>query len=483
MKKIFILLFCSVLPSLYACNDDNDTVKPKDKDIIVASNLAEQNLLRSMQIMDSAMVAYFTGDGMTMARYYNPYTKTRSEEVNSVWKYTAVIEATNAILHTLKAYKETGNTELYDKHFARYTELLKNLYDNAAYYKGTFTLTSYTQTKEWTVYAVDRASDKGSANVTGILNVYDDQEWLIRELIEAYKLTGESEYLKEAEYLAEYVIDGWDSTLDANGNENGGITWGPGYKSKHSCSNGPLVSPLVWLSELYANKDDKATRRYITTDGKRKSEEIKKSDYYMMYAKDVYDWQVKYLLRKSDNLFYDMMSGCENCDNIPYVIVDGVKYRDHIELKNQVGPMYSYNSGSMISAAADLYRVTKEIKYKEDAIKFADGSFDYFANYGFTLPDYYTYDISGYANWFNGVMMRGYTETYAVDKNIEKGIDSFQKNLDYGYENFLLGGLLPPNLLVGWNRDKGKNDLEGMFVFTFAAEYAILARHELDKKN
>jgi hypothetical protein len=60
-------------------------------------------------------------------------------------------------------------------------------------------------------------------------------------------------------------------------------------------------------------------------------------------------------------------------------------------------------------------------------------------------------------------------------------IHSFQKNLDYGYDNFLYEGFLPTNLLVGWSLDNGKNNTEGMFNFAFAAEYAVLARYELEK--
>jgi uncharacterized protein YyaL (SSP411 family) len=58
---------------------------------------------------------------------------------------------------------------------------------------------------------------KGKANVTGVLNVYDDQMWLVRELLEAYHLTGQERYLQEAEYLTAYVLDGWDCTLDEKG--------------------------------------------------------------------------------------------------------------------------------------------------------------------------------------------------------------------------------------------------------------------------
>ncbi len=105
---------------------------------------------------------------------------------------------------------------------------MQKLYNNADYYLGTFTLTSYTQTAEWTVYGVHRGDVKGGqAKVEGIENVYDDQMWLIRELLKSYKLTNNTNFLEKAEYLTAYILDGWDCTRDENGKEIGGITWPP----------------------------------------------------------------------------------------------------------------------------------------------------------------------------------------------------------------------------------------------------------------
>ena len=479
VKKIIVTTLCSLLIVMSACNDsekdpdDNEGNKPG------TTNLAEQNILRAMEIADNAISCYFVGNGMAMSRYYNPYTGVASNEKGSIWMYTSAIEAVNAIMHGLKIQKEKGDSELYDKHFNRYKELQYKLYENAAYYKGTFTLTSYTQTKEWSVYGVDRGNDKGSARVEGIYNVYDDQEWLIRELLEAYKLTGNNEYLTEAEYLTEYVLDGWDCTLDSNGNENGGIPWGPGYITMHSCSNGPMVSPLVWLHEIYKGKSDEITRRYIDTDKSRKTAVEKKSDYYLDFAKKIYDYQKKKLLR-SDGVYADMLGGTGN-GNVAYETINGIRYRKHTPQDRAVGEAYSYNSGTMISGAADLYRATNSNVYLEDMKKLSDASFSYFAKLGTTKPGYYTYNIGGFRIWFDGVLFRGYVDAYSSYKNVAVNINSFQLNLDHGYDNFLYKSMLPTNLLVGWSRENSNNSVEGMFTFAFAAEYAGLARYELEK--
>lgn len=469
------LVFLMVIAACSDPSDDNPVDPPNEV------SLSEQNLRRAMELTDNAVAAHFTGDGMAMARYYNPYTNVRSEEKGSIWMYTSAIEAVNAILHGLEAQKEHGNAALYNEHFNKYAELLNKLYENADYYRGTFELTSYTQTNAWSVYGVNRGGSKGSAQVAGIENVYDDQMWLIRELLEAYKLTDNAEYLQKAEYLTEYVLDGWDCTLDANGAERGGITWGPGYVTKHACSNGPVVSPLVWLHELYKDKNDEITYRYIDAADKqtRKTMQVKKSDYYLDFAKKIYTWQKNQLLR-GDGVYDDMRGGCSP-GNPQTETVNGTVYRKGTTCQDRVGPAITYNSGSMLSGGADLYRVTGDNIYQEDISKLSDASFQYFAKLGQTKDNYYTYDISGFRNWFNGVLLRGYVDVYPADGDVAGYIDSFQKNLDYAYDNFLYKGLLPTNLLVGWNRDNGKNNTEGMFNFAFAAEYAVLSQYELEK--
>ena len=182
-------------------------------------DLPNENLKRSMALVDKTILAYFNPNTFEMSRYYNPFTQVKSEETASVWMYTAGIEAVNAILSALKSNKENADQNLYKLNYPKYEKLLAKLYENLDYYLGTFELVSFTQTKTWSVYAVDRVREKGKANVTGVLNVYDDQMWLLRELIHSYKLTGNKEYLKKAEYLTAYVLDGWDPSIDENGKD------------------------------------------------------------------------------------------------------------------------------------------------------------------------------------------------------------------------------------------------------------------------
>lgn len=480
--KIIAAATLALCTGLCACGDSKtphtpDTAPDPEEGTTIAS-AATVCLQRSMQIADAALANYMEGEGMKMARFYNPFTNTRSEETGSVWMYTSSIEAVNAILHALESQRAHGDAKLYDANFGRYKAILAKLYAGLEYYRGTFTLTSYTQTRNWDVYAVNRGKGKGEADVTGVLNVYDDQMWLIRELIASYRITGEASYLVKAEYLADYVLDGWDCTLDVDGCENGGITWGPGYFTKHSCSNGPLVSPLVWLHEIYKDKPDQITYRIITPDSKRQAKTVKKSEYYLNFAKSVYDWQKRNLLVASTGVYDDFMGGG---NGINYETVDGVTYRANTRVPDRVGPAYSYNSGTMLSGASDLYRATADAVYLSDLKALSDKSFAYFAKPNTSHPGLYDMNINGFSPWFNGVLMRAYADAYAYHPGAATSLAAFKANLDYGFGMHLRGGMLPTGLIGGWNNDRTKNNTEGMFQFTYAAEYAILAQHELNK--
>src|SRR3546814_8415720 len=100
---------------------------------------------------------------------------------------------------------------------------------------------------------------------------------------------------------------------------------------------------------------------------------MKKSDYYLRFAESVYAWQKTHLLRP-DGVFADFLGGCRDC-SIRYETVDGLRYRANTPLHDQVGPPYSYNTGSPLSGAVDLYRITGKQEYLDDVKQLSDDSF------------------------------------------------------------------------------------------------------------
>ena len=448
------------------------------------STEAVQDLERAIQMVDATMEKSFT-DGTNFRMYdtYDTGTK-RGSGVADVWPYTAALEAHCSVLEALDALKEVA-PQLYQNNHDRFVKRLKQLYNALDYYRGTYTLNSYAQIKNWSIYGVHRGGSKGTAAVTGIENVYDDQMWICRELVRAYKLTGDNDYLTKAEYLANYCIDGWDCCLDANGQEYGGISWGPGYNSKHSCSNGPLIQPLVWLYEIYKTDDEQANLRYfyILQDGTRTNEMRRHSEVYLEMARKVYAWQKEKLLDTSRGVYWDMLGAVVG--EIQYVGEGRNKYRTHVDSHGPSGTAYTYNTGTMLAGAAELYRVTGQQTYLDDLNAVCQKAFNFFAKgkriSGVVYREWPTDDVatSGFNTWFDDVLMRAYadaapynTTVYNSKTYVENALLSFEQNLNYAFENYNRENMLPIHLLDGW----GDSDVtKGFHQLAFASEYAIIA--------
>lgn len=451
---------------------------------IAEESLAITDLQRAILMVDATMDASFTdGNSFRMYDTYNTQSHQGSGTAD-VWPYTAALEAHCSVIEALDALKDVA-PQLYADNHDRFVKRLKQLYNALDYYRGTYTLNSYAQIKSWSIYGVHRGGSKGTAAVTGIENVYDDQMWICRELVRAYRLTGDSDYLTKAEYLANYCIDGWDCCPDANGNDYGGITWGPGYNSKHSCSNGPLIQPLVWLSEIYKTDGEEANLRffYILQDGTRTNEMRRHSEVYLDFAKKIYAWQKEKLLNKSTGVYWDMLGAVTG--EIQYVGEGRNKYRTHVDSNGPSGTAYTYNTGTMLAGTAELYRITGEEAYLTDLNALAQASWRQFVkgrrldgNVYFEWP---TDEVatSGFNTWFDDVLMRAYadaapynTTVYNSKTHAENALLSFEQNLNYAFEHHNRDNMLPIHLIDGW----GDSDVtKGFHQLAFASEYAVIA--------
>lgn len=468
MKKYlltFALAVCA-FAGTYAANDAD-------------TQTALRNIRRAMAIVDATWEKTMRGtdDNLYMVDVYNTQTGEVSGP-SDVWPYTAAIEAHCSLLEALELIKDT-DAALYNEKSPHYRRLLGLLIDNLEYYRGTYNLSSYaTSNKQWSPYAVPRASKKGAADVSGILNVYDDQMWLSRELIRAYRLTDNKAYLDLATYLTDYVLEGWDCWRDAAGKEYGGITWGPGYNSKHACSNAPIIQPLVWLHDLYKNSGSKCEYYYRDAKNNVKHKTRQRSELYLEFARKVYDWQKEKLLHES-GVFWDMM-GADNTIKVQR------GYRQHVDCGNPCGSLISYNTGTMISGASELYRVTADETLKTDITNTVRASVNKFSKY-VRKQNAYLFNTdktaeNGFTTWFNDVLMRSYVDAcpYAGNNMAATGLKSFQTFLDYAFENHNRGNMLPIHLLEGWGAEV---KTKGFHQFAFASQYAMLAVNMLKKDN
>jgi predicted alpha-1,6-mannanase (GH76 family) len=140
---------------------------------------------------------------------------------------------------------------------------------------------------------------------------YDDNEWLGIDFLEAYELTHYQEYLQKAEAIFEFITSGWSYEL------GGGIYWCEQKKdTKNTCSNAPASIMALKLYTITGKVD------------------------YLDWGIKLYEWTLKNL-QAPDGVFWD-----------------------NINLEGKVDERkYTYNSGTMMHAAALLYKITSNDKY------------------------------------------------------------------------------------------------------------------------
>ena len=363
----------------------------------------------------------------------------------SVWHYTSFM----AMVSRMMAVSESDY----------YAQLYPDVYTSIKYYEGTTSIITYNGTSQNSMYAVHRASEPGKANIAGVEAVYDDQMWIIRELIYVYNLTGNEDYLEEAVRLTGVCLDGWDTTKDAKGEEIGGICWGPGYQTKHTCSNAPLIVALVDLHDIYEAKGDG-----------------EKAEYYLNWAEKVYNFCIKYFLM-GNGIYGDLVGSSRELEG-------SGKKRHYVTTSQSTGldtSAYTYNTGAMIAGGAALYRVTGEEKYYKQTKKSVKAVTNFFTDA--KVLDGYRLWPTGRI-WFNLILLEGVLEFYDADpKDCMEVIETFRASLDYGYDNYLQDGFLPNNFLKGWDskntKDSAKDVMDQTSCATMYAElsafYARLA--------
>ena len=97
------------------------------------------------------------------------------------------------------------------------------------------------------------------------------------------------------------------------------------------------------------------------------------------------------------------------------------------------------------------------------------------------------YPINSQTTWFNLVLLQGFLDLYEFEpEDALLYIESFQKSLDYAYENYNRDGFLPRNYLSGWedsNYDNNKNVMDQASASQMYAMLAIWAQQILDADN
>ncbi|MBB1286009.1 glycosyl hydrolase family 76 [Flavisolibacter sp. BT320] len=159
---------------------------------------------------------------------------------------------------------------------------------------------------------------------TFINEFYDDMEWNALAMLRAFEATGDQKYKTVVDGLWTDIKNGWNTTM------GGGIAWRkamPYYKN--TPANAPAAILAARLYKKTNNADDLA------------------------WSKKIYTWLKDSLYNKSTGWVYDGM----NSDN------DG---------KRNTTWKFTYNQGTFIGAAVELYSITNDAGYLNDALQAAN---------------------------------------------------------------------------------------------------------------
>lgn len=206
----------------------------------------------------------------------------------------------------------------------------------------------------------------------------DDMEWMVLAQLRMYETARNEEYFTRGKQ----IYNDWIWTTWGPDNEApwyGGITWKTDVeKTKNACSNGPAAIIAARIYNLYDSAGIKG--------GKPREE-------YLTEARKIYAW-----LR--DNL-YDPESGA---------------VRDNMNSRGNISrAVYTYNSGTFIGAAVELYGITGEKQYLAEAVNAANYVIDKMStNEGGVLSD----ATGGDGGLFHGIFFR-----YFVKLINEKDLD------------------------------------------------------------
>lgn len=207
---------------------------------------------------------------------------------------------------------------------------------------------------------------------------YDDNMWLGLDFVDAYELTKDDGYLKKAEEIFEFIMSGWSEEL------GGGIYWCEQKReTKNTCSNGPAA---VLALKLHGITGDKS---------------------YLDRGLKIYRW-TKQKLQSPEGVYWD-----------------------NINLQQEVDKtVYAYNSGTMLNAAALLYRITGDEGYLKEAQRVAKAAFDHFAPVSGDGMRFFP-DRNP---WFTVILFRGYLALYEVDQD-PVYIKAISDNINYAWEH------------------------------------------------
>lgn len=196
-------------------------------------------------------------------------------------------------------------------------------------------------------------------------NSYDDMAWWALAWINAYDLTGEMRYLQMAQTIFSAMTGGWDEVC------GGGVWWNFARDYKNAIPNELFLTLAI---RLYQRISDEQS--------------------YLMWALREWNW-----FRQSGMI------------NASHLIDDGLR-----DCQNNGGPTWTYNQGVILGGLTDLYRVTGEKYYLQEAEAIADAVLRLLVNEkGILVEPCEASGCDSNGAQFKGIFMRNLFHLYQID--------------------------------------------------------------------
>jgi predicted alpha-1,6-mannanase (GH76 family) len=204
-------------------------------------------------------------------------------------------------------------------------------------------------------------------------------EWNALAMLRAYNATSEDKFKTAAIDVWKNIQTGW------NTNAGGGIAWKKDQLySKNACSNGPACILAARLFQQFNDVKDKE------------------------WALKIYDWEKQYLFNPSNGAVYDNIDS--RTGNV------------------QQSWIFTYNEGTFLGSALELYKITGDKGYLNDAIKAADYTLNNLVDSNDRLIKN---EGTGDGGLFKGVFIRYFTQLILhpdLESSIKKRYITFLKH-------------------------------------------------------
>jgi len=258
---------------------------------------------------------------------------------------------------------------------------------------------------------------------------YDDEAWMALALLRAYTLAGDERYLQAAQRLWDDIRNGWNDTF------GGGIPW---RKSQRDYKNAPANGPAAVLAaRLYRVSGDEA---------------------HLEWAKRIYGWLKQHLLDPATALVWDGINRTG----------DGTIDK---------GWLFTYNQGTFVGAAVELFRATGDETYLQDAQRTAKAALTRLVG----LDGVFLEDGQGDGGLFKGILVRYLVELYKVERD-DQILEALKKNADSLWQARMPENVFGPRWRVP--RHYGTVDLSTQLsavkLFNLVALAQALAREEVE---